>query len=49
MNEATDLEYAIAKATENITKATRLKLTGLAQQIRRERKAMIAKLETVQS
>lgn len=40
-----DLEYAIAKATENIRKADKLRMTGLAQQTRRDRKALIAKLE----
>lgn len=49
MNAIADLEYSIAKATENIRKADRLRMTGLAQQIRRERKAMIAKLEGLTS
>ena len=40
-----DLTAAIATATVNIKKATNLGLRNMAQDIRRERKAMIAKLE----
>jgi len=40
-----DLTAAIATATVNIKKATSLGLRNMAQDIRRERKAMIAKLE----
>jgi len=42
-----DLNYSIEKATENIAKATKLRLTGLAQQIRRERRNLIEKLAAV--
>lgn len=40
-----DIEYAIAKATENIKHAERLGMKRLAQQTRRDRKRYIAKLE----
>lgn len=43
MNTQTDLEYAITRATENIRRAEKMGLKSLAQQIRRERKAMIEK------
>lgn len=43
-----NLEAAIATATENIKKATALRLTGLAQQIRRERKQYSDKLALAQ-
>jgi len=43
--EQADIEIAIAKATENIKRAVRMGLSTMAQDIRRERKAMIAKLE----
>lgn len=42
-----DLEYAIAKATENILKATGLGRSDLAQQIRRERKCYQATLDAL--
>ena len=42
-----DLNYSIDKATENIAKATKLRLTGLAQQIRRERRNLIEALAAV--
>lgn len=42
---AQDLTAAIETATANIKKATRLGLSNMAQDIRRERKAMTAKLE----
>lgn len=47
--QATDLHYSIAKATENIKKATALRLTGLAQQIRRERTALRAQLAELEA
>lgn len=40
-----ELTYCIAKATENIAKAVKLGRSNLAQQMRRERRALIAALE----
>lgn len=42
-----DLTYSIAKATENIAKAVKLGRSDIAQQIRRERRTLIAALEAV--
>jgi BMFP domain-containing protein YqiC len=42
-----ELTYCIAKATENIAKAVKLGRKDIAQQIRRERRGYIAKLDAV--
>lgn len=42
--ELNDLEHAAIKATENIARADSMKLTSIAQQIRRERRAIFAKI-----
>jgi hypothetical protein len=44
---ASDLTYALELATINIKKATRLGLSNMAQDIRRQRKSIIAKLEAM--
>ncbi|WP_157541151.1 hypothetical protein [Microbacterium sp. XT11] len=49
MNTSTaeDLRIALAQANANIEKATRLGLKKMAQDIRRERRRIIEKLETL--